>query len=502
MDAGSALLLYFPTLLFTDMKRTILFPLLLAIASAACGQNITLKLTVHRGPLEYDPYNNMAITTPAIPNADINSNGIMVKADAAGEYIDQLPAHWSGTIVPVYPDYTFDTLVITDLQNDTEHHFGSVFTGTYTVSGICLTRDGQPIAGATVYTATDTAYTDADGKYSFKIKAGWSGAFNISKPDYFFDMQPGGYVLNSLDKDIALPAFSGIERYVIISSPPLRQKLVNDPKINTDGDSYIQLREARAFTGLLDISGIILGNDMLELYAFANITSLYLNNARLQTVDFSRFAHLRAIVARSSMLVEMILSGNPDLQFINTINSLDLELVCGGPAKMTATVDAHTVVSATCNEAAKQDIVLEQGWNIISLNVDPDVCTGAKPCIKELFNGLDVAEIKSQDAFWRIGQPEMFNSLTRLEPGKGYLVYMNKAGTLTVSGTAAGISSVGTLRPGWNLVGSPYTYPVPFFDIIGNKFKEIKDFDDFYLFGSGGTVLIDMMPGKGYFVKK
>lgn len=461
-----------------------------------------IKLGVHRGPILVDPSQNYAVVTPVLANADINIGGTIVSAGAAGIYLGQLPARWSGKIVPIYPGYAFDTLVVASLLKDTEHHFGSVYVGNYTVSGTCLSRDGHPIAGAAVYTATDTAYTDANGKYSFQIRAGWSGTFNVSKADYFFDMYPGGIALNTLSRDTVLPLIQGIERYIRLSNPAIMQRLQKDTKINTDGDGYVQLREARAYTGMLNVSGMLTGNDMLELYAFANITDLNISNCPLDAIDFGRFPDLESIIAQKCSLKEMILTDNPFMQLVYTLNSPDLTLICGASSLLTVKVDAHTVVSADCTVPDKQDIVLEQGWNIISLNVSPDVCAGGKPCIAALFSGLDVAEIKSQDAFWRIGQPAMFNTLTSLEPGKGYLVYMNNAGTLTISGTKAGISSVGTLRPGWNLVGSPYTYPVPFFDILGNRIREIKDFDDFTIIGTGGSTLVDMMPGKAYFVKK
>jgi uncharacterized repeat protein (TIGR02543 family) len=142
-----------------------------------------------------------------------------------------------------------------------------------------------------------------------------------------------------------------------------------------------------------------------------------------------------------------------------------------------------------------QTIALSPGWNLISTNVHP-----ADSSIATLFNGLDVAEIKDMNTYWQKDQPSFLNLLQTITAGEGYLVKMNAAGTLAVSGTHC----TGVLQyapTGWQLIGCPYPTATPISGILGSKFPEAKDFDGFWMPNEAASSIENLEPGKGYFIK-
>jgi autotransporter-associated beta strand protein len=165
--------------------------------------------------------------------------------------------------------------------------------------------------------------------------------------------------------------------------------------------------------------------------------------------------------------------------------------------------DAHTDECNVCAggnteyaACVTQSINLTKGWNLFSTNVHT-----ADSTIAALFNGLDVAEIKTMDSFWRAGQPDYLNSLQSIAAGQGYLVKMNTAGTLTVTGTHC----TGVLQyapTGWQLIGCPYQTATPISSILGNNISVVKNFDGFWIPDLATNSILNIEPGKGYFIKK
>ena len=146
----------------------------------------------------------------------------------------------------------------------------------------------------------------------------------------------------------------------------------------------------------------------------------------------------------------------------------------------------------------KQSIALKVGWNLISINLYQQDSSIAK-----VFAGLDVQEIKTADGFWIKGQNPAFNSLQTINAGKGYLVRMNVAGVLNISG----IQSVETLQikplpKVWNLIGCPYQTTTSFTTIFNAlNTTIIKDFDGFWTPNGTTNSLQSLVPGKGYYIK-
>jgi len=144
----------------------------------------------------------------------------------------------------------------------------------------------------------------------------------------------------------------------------------------------------------------------------------------------------------------------------------------------------------------KQSIGLNAGWNLISTNVYP-----TDSSIATLFAGLDVQEIKTMNSFWRKGQNTAFNSLKALTSGQGYLIYMNAAGTLSLSGFQ-NLQGLPPIKSGWNLIGCPYQTATALSSIFTSTNTNIvKDFDGYWIPNGTTNSITTLNPGTGYFVK-
>ena len=146
-----------------------------------------------------------------------------------------------------------------------------------------------------------------------------------------------------------------------------------------------------------------------------------------------------------------------------------------------------------------QDIQLVQGWNLISTNIYP-----TDSSIATLFKTLDVLEIKTADAFWSKGQNIAFNSLNAITSGQAYLVNMNAAGKLSVTGTATATANFQyPTTAGWHLVGCPFQTATTIATQITptSTTTYVKNFEGFWT-PNGVNSITNIEPGKGYFLKK
>jgi hypothetical protein len=144
-----------------------------------------------------------------------------------------------------------------------------------------------------------------------------------------------------------------------------------------------------------------------------------------------------------------------------------------------------------------QNINLVVGWNLISFNVSP-----TNKSVDSIFKAVitNVTEIKTADGFWRSGQTSILNSLKTVSDGAAYLVNMKAAATITVSGLAL-TPSIGTIKTGWQLTGCPYQASTAITTAFTTTtLQTIKNFTSYWSSTGTGT-LLNIDPGKGYFVK-
>ncbi len=104
----------------------------------------------------------------------VGSEAITVTADASGMYFLWLPEHWSGTLTPTKPGYTFTPAnrSYTDLQAD-------LFTEGFVPTAVTFTVAGNAGAAGARLDYTDnsakSSTADSSGHYSFSVSYNWSG---------------------------------------------------------------------------------------------------------------------------------------------------------------------------------------------------------------------------------------------------------------------------------------------------------------------------------------
>jgi len=182
-------------------------------------------------------------------------------------------------------------------------------------------------------------------------------------------------------------------------------------------------------------------------------------------------------------------------------NFLKISLAQAGiyTANYTDSLGCTSSKNFTIKVVRKQVIELSKGWNIISTNIQ-----SVDSSIATVFTGLDVQEIKSTDAFWEKGQPAIYNNLKTISAGKGYLVKMNVAGTINITGIPMVITTMQFANySGWQLIGCPYQTSTPISSIFNQTNSTIvKNFDGFWKPNTSINSLQSFEPGKGYFIKK
>ncbi|MDA3882085.1 MAG: hypothetical protein PF481_02265 [Bacteroidales bacterium] len=202
---------------------------------------------------------------------------------------------------------------------------------------------------------------------------------------------------------------------------------------------------------------------------------------------------------------------NIDILLFNTtgLSSTSCSADCNGDIGGIASVDECGICTGgntgkiACTDETTQKIELISGWNLISTNVYPVDST-----IETLFSGLDVSLIKDANGFWKSGQVGAFNSLQTITAGNGYLVYMNNAGTLQITGNSVQTPLMVSL-PGWNLIGYPgcadaiNCVSIPFSTYFNTtNCTIIKNFEGFWEPNGSSNSIEDLEPGKGYYIKK
>ncbi|MDA3883823.1 MAG: glycosyl hydrolase family 8 [Bacteroidales bacterium] len=152
--------------------------------------------------------------------------------------------------------------------------------------------------------------------------------------------------------------------------------------------------------------------------------------------------------------------------------------------------EQNTTVSKT------QTINLNQGWNLVSFWVQAD-----NSSVDAVFGSLgnNLVRVKTQDKIYSPTADAAFNTLTNIEVGKGYLVYVTNSASLTVEGLPVSQLSVSLLQ-GWNLIGYPFETSETINTVINPinwQVSSVKNFEGIY---QGNGNLTDMEAGKAYFI--
>lgn len=170
------------------------------------------------------------------------------------------------------------------------------------------------------------------------------------------------------------------------------------------------------------------------------------------------------------------------------------------------------VVTGNNNNTSSQSIPLREGWNYISLFVNPDN-SNIKSVFSELIDEGSLVQVKTALKFFDSNLPDFLNTLDTIEGAKGYTVKVSRDTVLTVEGETISVPYTYNLNAGWNLIGYPGTIEVNALCAVHEIFSEdtdmvlkdedehfVKDFNPHPQMISRGNSIGNLKPGKGYWI--
>jgi len=145
-----------------------------------------------------------------------------------------------------------------------------------------------------------------------------------------------------------------------------------------------------------------------------------------------------------------------------------------------------------------QQISLDSGWNLISLNVQPSSYD-----VEDVFAGLSgLLQVKDSRLSYAPLMADYFNTLGSLSATHAYWVNMASPATLNITGPQIDPASLPIeLHSGWNLVSylpDQDLTPATALASIASQLLEIRHLADDW---SNRETITLMQPGKGYWIK-
>lgn len=114
---------------------------------------------------------------------------------------------------------------------------------------------------------------------------------------------------------------------VTIPDANFKASLVSNSSINTNNDTEIQVSEASAFTGMINVYNKSITN-LTGIEAFTKMTSLVCEKNKLTTLDLSANIALTHLNCAHNSLTQLDLSANPDLVnvrcVVNALTTIDI----------------------------------------------------------------------------------------------------------------------------------------------------------------------------------
>jgi hypothetical protein len=163
------------------------------------------------------------------------------------------------------------------------------------------------------------------------------------------------------------------------------------------------------------------------------------------------------------------------------------------------------LVMTTSVHAENATIQLNTGWNLISIPVSPG-STSISSVLSGAMSKIEAVYAYNGTSYEAFVPGESSNTLTTIESGRGYWVYLNDSATLNVEGSTAPRSI--SIREGWNLVGYNSTMALSASEAlqsINGKYLAIYAYDSSsneyraHIPGESSD-LTQMEPGNGYWV--
>lgn len=176
-------------------------------------------------------------------------------------------------------------------------------------------------------------------------------------------------------------------------------------------------------------------------------------------------------------------------QYYDTISPFSFELTEAKTLDLPPFSVSYILIQPSNFNTPGQTIHLEEGWNLVALNVIPP-----NSSIAALFPS--VTTVKTLNDFWDKSRPQ-FSQFQQMEMGEGYLCYSTGVRSIVISGEQLPPKNR-TLKAGWNLVGMNTTVSL---ETLPEAVEFIKNFDSFYDNASNSGTLTELKISNAYFVK-
>jgi trimeric autotransporter adhesin len=182
------------------------------------------------------------------------------------------------------------------------------------------------------------------------------------------------HVTGNKTESVVLSA--GSPDIVYIPDYHLMSFLLNNSSVNIDGDAEIQVSEAQAYTGEINVEGLGI-KDMTGIEAFANISSLRCGNNNIQILDISNnlaltglyctYSSLEALIFGDNQMLETIFCYNNNLTELNLEELISLEsLRCGNnPLTMLDVSNNSKLTTLDCRSSLLTNLDVRNGNNTI-----------------------------------------------------------------------------------------------------------------------------------------
>jgi len=200
-------------------------------------------------------------------------------------------------------------------------------------------------------------------------------------------------------------AFAKIATAQIVNIPDANFKaaLVADLAINTNADGEIQLSEASAFTGSIDVSYQNI-TDLTGIETFTNLTELYCHNNQLTSLNVLSNTALTVLDCGNNMFVGLSLSTNIQLQTLfcahNQITSLNLSnntqlLAVFCDDNLLTTLDVSNLPSLEglwCFQNSLSSLIVSNNPQLTDLRCNLNQITDLDVSLNTMLNYLDCSD--------------------------------------------------------------------------------------------------------------
>jgi Leucine-rich repeat (LRR) protein len=201
-----------------------------------------------------------------------------------------------------------------------------------------------------------------------------------------------------------------VAQNVYIPDTAFLMPLLNNPAINTNADGFIQVSEANAYGGALDISnaGIV---DLTGIEEFPLITSLNCTFNMISSVDLSNNTLLTYLSLGSNQLTNIDLSNNTMLNELvldgNLLNSINI-----------SSCTALTYFYINGNQISSLDVTNNPNLITIAANGNQLTTFDGNSCIDLMYLGLDDNGLNNLNIYGCVNLEELFvnnNQLSNID---------------------------------------------------------------------------------------